>query len=246
MRGTRRAGSGPEPSTGAAAAQRDALAAERYGATFAPMRVIVADDHACVRVGVAGLLHASARMTVVAEAHDARSLASQLDRHPCDAVVSDLCMPGVDGEYTALALLRRLSCAPSRPAIVVLTMLERAPILAGLMQLGITSLVSKRDTPLALIPALDAAWRGEPFLSARLHDAFARAGERCAPRAGAPSACEWAVFRLYAQGMPIHRIAARLGRSPKTISAQKRSAMRKLGLETECDLVEFAMQIGLT
>jgi two-component system capsular synthesis response regulator RcsB len=43
----------------------------------------------------------------------------------------------------------------------------------------------------------------------------------------------------------VHEIAARLQRSGKTISTQKRSAMRKLGLETENDLIDYARQIGL-
>jgi two-component system, NarL family, captular synthesis response regulator RcsB len=66
------------------------------------------------------------------------------------------------------------------------------------------------------------------------------------PRAGALSAREWEVFQLYAQGNAVHEIAARLQRSGKTISTQKRSAMRKLGLVTEADLIAYARQIGLT
>jgi two-component system capsular synthesis response regulator RcsB len=65
------------------------------------------------------------------------------------------------------------------------------------------------------------------------------------PRASALSAREWEVFQLYAQGLAVHEIAERLQRSGKTISTQKRSGMRKLGLETEDDLVDYARQIGV-
>jgi len=47
-------------------------------------------------------------------------------------------------------------------------------------------------------------------------------------------------------GLSIGQIAARLNRSAKTISTQKRNAMRKLGLETEADVIDYACQIGLT
>ena len=57
---------------------------------------------------------------------------------------------------------------------------------------------------------------------------------------------EWEVFRLYVSGMPIHEIAKRLGRSGKTISTQKRSAMRKLGLDSDAALIRYAQQLGLT
>lgn len=212
----------------------------------APLRVIVADDHECVRLGVTGLLQASSYMTVVAEAHDTQTLAEQLDRHPCDVVVSDVWMPGMDGEYSSLAMLRRLMRAQRRPAVVVLTMASGTPVLAGLLQFGLSAVVDKRDAPLSLIPAIDAACRDLPFLSRHAWEGLQRAGARALPCAGVPSAREWEVFQLYAQGMPIGEIALRLGRSAKTISTQKRSTMRKLGLDNECELMEFAMQIGLT
>lgn len=212
----------------------------------APVRVIVADDHECVRAGVAGLLRRSPRATLVAEARDTRMLAEQIGRHDCDVVVSDVCMPGMEGEYSSLALLRRLVRNSRRPAIVVLTMVASAPILTGLLQHGLAAIVDKRDLPVSLIPAIEAAGLGIPFLSDHVRAALLRADGLCPPCAGVPSAREWQVFQLYAQGMPIREIALRLGRSTKTISTQKRSTMRKLGLESERDLVELAAQIGLT
>ncbi|RQG99870.1 response regulator transcription factor [Paraburkholderia dinghuensis] len=211
-----------------------------------PVRVIIADDHECVRVGVAGLLSASLHMTVVAEAHDTQTLAEQLDHYPCDVVVSDVWMPGMHGEYSSLAMLRRLIRGRRGPAVVVLTMVSSAPVLTGLLQFGLTVIVDKRDVPFSLLPAIEAASCGIPYLSDFARTALQRAGNRCPPCAGVPSAREWEVFQLYAQGMPIREIASRLGRSAKTISTQKRSTMRKLGLESERDLMDFAKQIGLT
>lgn len=212
----------------------------------APVRVIVADDHECVRVGVTGLLSGSSSIAVVAEAHDTQTLAEQLDHHPCDVVVSDVWMPGMHGEYSSLAMLRRLKRARRGPAVVVLTMVSSAPVLTSLLQFGLSVIVDKRDVPLSLIPAIEAASCGAPFLSDCARAALQRADGRSQSHAGVPSTREWEVFQLYAQGMPIGEIASRIGRSVKTISTQKRSTMRKLGLETERELMEFATQIGLT
>jgi two-component system capsular synthesis response regulator RcsB len=211
-----------------------------------PLRVIVADDHACVRLGVASLLHAQARAVVVAEAHDTLTLATQLDMTDCDVVVSDLCMPGFYGEFSSLAMLRRLARTRGAPAVVVLTMVSAPRILTGLLNLGLGVIVDKRDAAPALLPALAAAHARMPFLSDHVRQTLERAGTACAPCVGVPSAREWEVFRLYAQGMPVRQIAHRLQRSGKTISAQKRTTMRKLGLLTERDLIEFATQVGLT
>jgi two-component system, NarL family, captular synthesis response regulator RcsB len=66
-----------------------------------------------------------------------------------------------------------------------------------------------------------------------------------APRVGVMSAREWKVFTMYVGGMTIGQIAVSLNRSTKTVSTQKRNAMRKLGLETEADVIDYACQIGL-
>lgn len=210
------------------------------------VRVIVADDHECVRIGVTGLLRASPRIDVVAEASDTHSLACQLDAHACDVVISDVCMPGMDGEYSSLSMLRRLVRTPRAPAVVVLTMISSAPMLSGLLQHGLQVIVDKRDVPYALLPAIDAARVREPFQSACTRSVLERAGAGCEPCVGAPSAREWEVLQLYVHGMPIGAIARQLGRSVKTVSTQKRNAMRKFGLTTERELIEFATQIGLT
>ena len=61
------------------------------------IRVIVADDHGCVRVGVRRLLEAVPHLAIVGEAPDTQTLAELLDTCPCDVVVSDIGMPDIDG-----------------------------------------------------------------------------------------------------------------------------------------------------
>jgi two-component system capsular synthesis response regulator RcsB len=96
------------------------------------------------------------------------------------------------------------------------------------------------------VEAIDAAVAGRKFLSAGVRAAFDQLGTFPQPRGGILSAREWEVLRLYIQGMSIGEIALRLERSGKTISTQKRSAMRKLGIESDTGLIKYAQQIGLT
>lgn len=212
----------------------------------APLRVIVADDHACVRLGVRQLLHGECRAAVVGEAHDTLALATQLDMTPCDIVVADLCMPGLQGEYSSMAVLRRLVRSSKSPGVVVLTMVSTPQVLTGLLQSGLDVIVDKRDVTFALLPALAAAEARRPFISKHARTVLDSAGDGCAPCMGVPSAREWEVFQLYAQGMPVRQIAHRMQRSVKTISSQKRSTMRKLGLVSERDLIDFATLVGIT
>ncbi|ACC69549.1 two component transcriptional regulator, LuxR family [Paraburkholderia phymatum STM815] len=209
------------------------------------IRVIVADDHACVRAGVRSLLGQIGHVAVAGEADSTQALAELLDSCACDVVVTDLGMPGIDGESNAIQFLRRLlDQAPHLP-VVVLTMIHQPSILMGLLQHGVAAIVDKRDMTASLIHAIDAGLTGQGYLSDHACAAIAKA-EAPQPRAGVMSAGEWKVFTMYVSGMTISQIAVRLNRSAKTISTQKRNAMRKLGLETEADVIDYACQIGLT
>jgi two-component system capsular synthesis response regulator RcsB len=210
------------------------------------IRVIVADDHSCVRLGVRRLLETVPYLSLVGEATDAQSLAALLDSCPCDVVVSDIGMPDLDGQLNATPILRRVLRHTPHPQVVVLTMICHPPTLSGLLHLGVAAIVDKRDTTGALIEAIDAALAGRQYLSTSVRNAFEEAASFPQPRAGVLSAREWHVFRLYVQGLPIQEIAAQFNRSGKTISTQKRSAMRKLGLDSEAALIKYAHQIGLT
>lgn len=209
------------------------------------IRVIVADDHACVRDGIRFLLNQITHVSIVGEASDTQGLAELLDSHACDVVASDISMPGIDGESNAIQFLRRLLCRAPQLPVVVLTMIHQASILVGLLQHGVAAVVDKRDITASLVHAIDAALTEHGYLSDHARTAIADAGMP-QPRLGVMSAREWKVFTMYVSGMTIGQIAVRLNRSAKTISTQKRNAMRKLRLETKADVIDYACQIGLT
>lgn len=209
------------------------------------IHVVVADDHDCVRASVRSLLRDKPNIEIVGEAADIDGLAKLLDACACDVVVSDIGMPGLDGDNSAVPLLRRLLRRNPHPHVVVLTMIGRAHILSGLRNIGVTGIVDKRDAAGALIDAIEAVAAGRTHLSEQVQAVLAAAEPASPRRGGAMSAREWEVFQLYVRGLAVHEIATRLRRSDKTISTQKRSAMRKLGLETEADLIDYAAQIGL-
>ncbi|HEX7932528.1 MAG TPA: response regulator transcription factor [Paraburkholderia sp.] len=209
------------------------------------IRIIVADDHECVRAGVKRLLQAVPHIEIVGEGRDAHALAELLDTRECDVVVTDISMPGLDGGSNVVSLLRRVLRGRTHPAVVVLTMICRAHMLSGLLHLGVSAIVDKRDTTAALIDAIEAALAGDVYLSEHVRIEMETTDTPPQLRASDLSAREWEIFQLYVQGFAVHEIAKRLRRSGKTISTQKRTAMRKLGLETESDLIDYARQIGL-
>jgi two-component system, NarL family, captular synthesis response regulator RcsB len=210
------------------------------------IRIIVADDHPSVCLGITSLLSSVPKFSVVAQASDAQSLAECLDAYSCDVIVSDIGMPGLNGESNAISLLRKVLRQGPRPYVIVLTMINHSQMLTGLLQMGVSAVIDKRDAADSLISAIESIGTGQPYLSRHVIDTVNTTDGFPASRAGVLSRREWEVFQLYAKGMAIHQIAKSLGRSGKTISTQKRSTMRKLGLDTEAQLIEYARQIGLT
>lgn len=209
------------------------------------IRVIVADDHECVRDGVRHLLQTRSNIEIVGEAVDTHSLAVLLDAHACDVVVSDIGMPGLEGNSNAVPFLRRLLRRRPHPYVVALTMIGHGDMLSGLRNIGVTGIIDKRDAAEALLDAIAMVFSGHVHLSEQVRLALKAMDAAPQLLAGALSVREWEVFQLFGQGLAIHDIAARLQRSSKTISTQKRSAMRKLGLKTDADLIDYATQIGL-
>ena len=163
------------------------------------IRVIVADDHDCVRVGVMHLLQAAPHIEIVGEAPDTETLAELLDVHACDVVVSDIGMPGIHGANNAVSFLRRLLRGRPRPCVVVLTMICHVHMLSGLLHLGVAGIVDKRDTAAALIEAIEAAVGGRVYLSDQARIAMDACDARAARHRGGLQLLAWAIALVRAR-----------------------------------------------
>jgi two-component system capsular synthesis response regulator RcsB len=207
--------------------------------------VQLADDHPLTLIGMHTLLQAQSRLQVVAQAYGVEELLGNLQQQPCDILLTDLMMPGVQAD--GLGLIRRLRSQYPRMAIVVVTMLDNPALLASVLKLGIQGLVSKRGLLNDLPKALGANRRA-PFVSPSLQHLLAVSTAMCGKPLLEPtqlSPREVEVLRLYGSGMTVNSIAQRLCRSKQTISAQKTSAMRKLGLDTAASLFLYIQEHGL-
>jgi two-component system capsular synthesis response regulator RcsB len=209
--------------------------------TTFPIRVAIADDHPAVLIGIAHELAAGGTVKVIGTALDSSELIALLDANACDVVITDYAMPG--GTYgdgaTLLAYIKRRY---PRIHLVVFTMMDNPCLVQNMIDLGIGCVVSKADPLGHLVQAAQAAVMDRRYLSPTIDAALAEVpvrGERTL------SQREAEVVRLFVSGMTVNEIAARLNRSKKTVSAQKISAMKKLGIERETDLYQYAMTSGL-
>lgn len=211
-----------------------------------PIRAIIADDHPLVLLAIENLMSGYPNMEIVGRAADATELFTEIDRASCDLVLMDLYMPGgADG--SGVGVVRQFKERYPDIALVVLTMENEAAELQKVLSLGVDALVSKRDRLELIHVAVVTALARECYIGPAVRSvlADATATQRLDYVRKILSRRELDVFTQYAAGYSVTQIAASLERSVKTISAQKCTAMRKLGLRSDAELFRFAVEYGV-
>jgi two-component system capsular synthesis response regulator RcsB len=210
------------------------------------IRVVLADDHSAIVMGAQHVLEDVDGIDIVGTAKDSTALIKLLGTSPCHVLVTDYSMPG--GEYgDGLALIQFIQRRYPSIKIVVMTMMDSPVVLRPLMKIGIQCIISKSDDLSHLIPAIHLASTGGTYFSPSVvivANDLAEKG-RGATIVKDLSKREVEIVRLFASGLSVTEIANTLNRSKQTISSQKASAMKKLGIMRDIDLYKYAMDIGL-
>ncbi|MGZ6340840.1 MAG: response regulator [Candidatus Limnocylindrales bacterium] len=209
------------------------------------MRIVLVDDHALFRDGVASLLGAWGH-EVVGQAADGAEAMELAGRLLPDLVLMDVRMPGVSGlEATA-----RIKERHPGVAIVMLTVSEDEDDLFRAIKAGAQGYLLKNLESAQLRTMLEAVSRGEaaisPATAARIIDEFLRVERGPAPRApDRLTERELEVLRLVTQGLRNKEIAARLGISENTAKFHLKNIVEKLHAQTRTELAARAVREGL-
>jgi two-component system, NarL family, captular synthesis response regulator RcsB len=209
------------------------------------IRIIVADDHPFVLLGVQSMLKMHAGVKFVGEAATPAALFSLLQHAPCDVLVTDLSMPDPSGVIEdPLSLIRRIRHAWPQLRIVVMTMLTDTSLLREIVAEGAVIALSKTTSMDELWQAIEASAKGVPYCGRTFIDTRANSqtgrGERDeAPFALRLSPRQVKVVQMFVGGQSIAEIAAALGCHRRTVSRQKREAMMRLGVTSNPGLFFF-------
>jgi DNA-binding NarL/FixJ family response regulator len=220
--------------------------AQDQSAQDQPLRVLVADDQAVVRIGFTAMLDAQPDMTVVGAAADGRqaiSLATQL--HP-DVVLMDIRMPVLDG----IEATRALQTSPEPPKVLVLTTFDLDDYVYDALRAGASGFLLKDATPEQILAAVRVIGAGEallaPSVTRRLIAEFAsRARLITPPELDRLTAREREVLLLVAAGLSNAEIAGQLYLAEQTVKSHVSSILLKLGLRDRVQAVILAYESGL-
>jgi len=208
------------------------------------IRILLADDHPIFLGGTQALLERNSDLQVVGTVTCASELLSTLQADVCDLVITDFNMPD-SGPRGGLDLIAGI--AELRPAlpVIVLTMISNPAILRSILDAGVAGLVSKLDATAQLPMAARSVVVGRRYISKAVVEMFRTSHVESEGGLDTLTAKELEVIRLIVAGRSVTDVAEHLGRSIKTISSQKNSALEKLGLRSDVELYAYARQVGL-
>jgi two-component system, NarL family, response regulator NreC len=202
----------------------------------APIRVVLADDHALVRRSLRLLLDGEDDVDVVAEACDIATVLRHVHGHSPHVLVLDLQTPG----GSSIEAIRRLHELVPGVAIVVLTMEDSPAFAQRALDSGAVGFVLKDTADTELPAAVRRAVQGEEYVSPRVAaglDARRRVveGDGLSPR-------ETEVLRLTALGYTSAEIAGIMHLSRRTVETHRANIHRKLGMSQRSELVQLALR----
>ena len=206
------------------------------------LNVVIADDHPIVLVGVRELVERDEGFCVVGEATCSNDLIALLEQLPVDLVITDFNMPADSPYGDGLKLVEYLKRHYPSVQILVLTMISNPLILTRLQELGVIGVIQKCQLHDEIQTALKAVALGNPLHNRGPQAASVIEAAALDERFARLSPKEHEILRLFISGQSVNDIARGLNRSAKTISTQKISAMRKLEVSSDQDLLAYCIE----
>lgn len=214
----------------------------------APIRVLIADDHAMLRDALTHMLAVHADIAVVGGAGNGREAVELVRQLQPDVAIVDISMPELNG----IDAIPEMAAASPQTRVVILSMQGTSEHLYRSLQAGAHGYLLKGSAGKMLIEAVRAVHAGHRYFSEEmtqvLVDDFVQQRERgpLASPLERLSARERQILQMVVEGKSSAEIADILALSPKTVETYRSRLMTKLGIKDLPGLVKFAVQHGLT
>jgi DNA-binding NarL/FixJ family response regulator len=208
------------------------------GLSVAPRRVLIVDDHPVVRQGIKLMIEAEPDLTICGEAQTEQQARKMVRELRPDALLVDLSLSEGDG----FNVVRDVHAHFPEICVLVLSMHDEAIYAERLLAEGASGYIMKQAATDQLVTALRTVLRGERFVS----DTLKRSLETRREVEGGPSSRlssrELQVISLIGRGLGTREIADNLSLSVKTVETHRLTIKRKLALDTNAQLVQYAIK----
>jgi DNA-binding NarL/FixJ family response regulator len=203
------------------------------------IRVLLADDHPTLRLGLRVLLDRAPDVEVVGEAKDGEEALALIEELRPDVAVLDCQLPGIEGTKVARAIQRQ--GLPVR--VLALSSYDDARYVRGMLAAGAVGYLLKEEAPEVIVVAVRGTARGEGHFSPAVAAKIAAWARRELP--GGLTEREMEVLRLVAQGWTNTRIAKELNIAERTVSFHVSNILEKLEVASRVEAAMWAKDQGI-
>ena len=203
-----------------------------------PIRVMIVDDHAVVRSGLATFLMAYDDLELVADVGSGREALRVCQEQTIDVILMDLVMPEMDGASATQAIKE----AFPHIQVIALTSFREEELVQGVLRAGAISYLLKNVSADKLADAIRAAYQGQATLSPEATQALIQATTNPDQPHYDLTPRESEVLALMSQGLSNPQIAEKLIVSQSTVKFHVSSVLSKLGVASRTEAVALAIQ----
>jgi NarL family two-component system response regulator LiaR len=205
------------------------------------IRVMIVDDHAMVRKGLAAMLRAKPDMRLVAEASNGQEALQLCEQARPDIILMDLVMPRMDGTTAIRAVREQWPDV----RVIALTSFKERDLVRRALQAGAISYLLKNVSIDDLARAIRAACMGQSTLAPEAAQALIQAANQDPPPGHDLTPREREVLDLMVEGLTNPEIAQRLMISPSTARAHVSNILSKLAVSNRAEAVARAFRLKL-
>lgn len=210
-------------------------------------KVLIADDHALVREGIAAFLKLCDDIEVVAEASDGLEAIQKASKFNPDVIIMDINMPRLGGLEATLEIKK----INPDIKILVLTQYDDKEYISRFLKAGVSGYLLKKAVGSDLIAAINAVRRGELYLHSSIASevvaGYLNIDKKLDVKAPYEKLTdrEKQVLKLVAEGYTHKEVADMLNISVKTVIAHQTNISEKLDIHSRAGLIKFAIQKGI-
>lgn len=200
-------------------------------------RIIIADDHSFIRLGLIQILVDEYPSVEITEVADGESLIKEVTLHDFDLVISDLDMPGRSG----LEALEQIKLIKPYLPVLILSIFTEDLYAVRVLKAGASGYMNKNAAPNELIKAIQRIKLGRKYITEEIAERLIsftaddkKSHEHLTNR-------EFEIFKLIAKGKTLSEIAAMLSLAITTVSTYRSRILQKLNLNNNAELTRYAM-----
>jgi two-component system invasion response regulator UvrY len=200
-------------------------------------RIILADDHSFIRLGIMQILRDEYPSIIIKEVADGESLVKEVINSDWDLVISDLDMPGKGG-LEALAQIKQIR--PQLP-VLILSIYTEDLYAVRVLRAGASGFMNKNAAPYELIEAIHRISAGKKYITPEIAEKLLLYVNTEKKPHELLSNKEFEIFKLLALGKTVSQIAEMHSLALTTVSTHRSRILEKLGLATNSELTRYAI-----